>query len=358
MPETYKVAIVGATGAVGIEIIRVLHSHSFPLTGNNGKPYLFASARSAGKIIPTLYGNLTIQEFNLDFIRSAKFDVVFLAVSGSFAQEYARKLASLDEDGHAPLVIDNSSALRMEQDVPLVVPEINSNSIPEGCKLIANPNCTTAIAVMALYPIHSAFTLKKVIMSTYQAASGAGAPGMAELLEGCKEQLTSGDIEQPPVNSVFAYPLPFNVIPHIDTFQSNGYTKEEMKVTWETRKIFNIPDLAVSCTAVRVPTLRAHSEAITIETAQPISPDSARSALKDQPGVVIVDDIDGLKYPMPLTATKREDVEAGRFRQSLVFGDHGLDMFVVGDQILRGAALNAVLIAECVLLKKVKQSGS
>ena len=353
--KTYKVAIVGATGAVGIEILHVLHAHAFPLT--DSAPYVFASARSAGKAISSPYGDLTIQEFNLEQIKADKFDVVFLAVSGSFSKQYARQLASLDADGDAPLVIDNSSALRMDEDVPLVVPEINSNSIPEGCKLIANPNCTTAIAVMALYPIHCVFQIKKVIMSTYQAASGAGAPGMTELIEGCKNQLISDDLEQKPKHEVFAHPLPFNVIPHIDSFQPNGYTKEEMKVTWETRKIFNVPDLAVSCTAVRVPTLRAHSEAITIETAKPITPESARLALKDQPGVLVVDDVSESKYPMPLTATKKEDVEAGRFRQSLVFGENGLDMFVVGDQILRGAALNAVLIAECILLRRVKQSG-
>ena len=368
--KSYKVAIVGATGAVGIEIIRVLHAHAFPLqssiSSDTAAPSLYASARSSGKVIDTPYGGLTIKEFDCKKVKDEGYDIVFLCVSGSFSKKYARELGSLNEDGKAPLVIDNSSAFRLEDDVPLVVPEINSNSIPDGCKLIANPNCTTAIAVMALWPLHCKFKISKIIMSTYQAASGAGAPGMDELVEGCQKLLGEVDeienfscetVKSVTKNTVFAHPLPFNVIPHIDSFQSNGYTKEEMKVTWETQKIFNEPDLRVSCTAVRVPTLRAHSEAITIETVKPITPKLAKDTLETEPGVKVVDCVDELVYPMPLTATKKEDVEVGRFRQSLVFGDQGLDMFVVGDQILRGAALNAVLIAECVFLQRVKQSG-
>ncbi|CAM9698181.1 unnamed protein product, partial [Hapterophycus canaliculatus] len=184
-------------------------------------------------------------------------DFVFLAVGGDFAKEYAEQLT----EGSGPIVIDNSSAWRMDPNVPLVVPEINMEAC-KGKKLIANPNCTTAIALMALYPLHKEFGVKKCIVSTYQAASGAGAPGMSELLDETKKYVTTGEM---PSNKIFAHPLPLNVIPHIDVFQENLYTKEEMKVTWETRKILDVPDMAVSCTSVRIPTLRAHSEAITIE---------------------------------------------------------------------------------------------
>jgi len=242
-------------------------------------------------------------------------------------------------------VIDNSSAFRMKPGVPLVVPEINGDKDPEAL-LISNPNCTTAVGAMALWPLHQKFKLKKVIMATYQAASGAGAEGMAELESGLTAYVKDGKVSPP---EYFAHQLPFNVIPQIDAFQDNGYTKEEMKVVWETQKIFGDKDIACSCTAVRIPTLRAHSEAITIETEQEISPDAAKDVLRTAPGVELIDEPANKKYPMPLTATKKYDVEVGRIRSSLVFQKHGLDFFVSGDQLLRGAALNAVMIAEAKL---------
>lgn len=227
-------------------------------------------------------------------------------------------------------------------DIPLVVPEINGETTKKS-KLIANPNCTTAIGLMALWPLHKLFGLKKIIMSTYQAASGAGQEGMEELQEGTKVWLEGGK----PVNNIFAHPLPFNLIPHIDKFQENGYTKEEMKVVWESRKICGLPDdFPVSCTAVRIPTIRAHSESIIIETERPVDIAQAREALANTPGVKLVDDVSNNQYPMPLTATGQYDVEVGRLRKSLIFGDYGLEFFVSGDQLLRGAALNAVLVAE------------
>ncbi|CAM9333327.1 unnamed protein product [Discosporangium mesarthrocarpum] len=232
----------------------------------------------------------------------------------------------------------------MDPQVPLVVPEINAASA-KGKKLIANPNCTTAIALMALYPLHKEFGVKKCIISTYQAASGAGAPGMTELVEETKKYVTTGEM---PANKIFAHPLPLNVIPHIDAFQENLYTKEEMKVAWETRKIMDKPDMRISCTSVRIPTLRAHSEAITIETEKPVNLDRAREVLAAAPGVKVVDSPSSSQYPMPLTATGEDDVEVGRIRCNEVFGDQGLDFFVCGDQLLRGAALNAVLIAEAL----------
>merc|ERR1719382_297307 len=197
---------------------------------------------------------------------------------------------------------------------------------------------------MALWPLHQKFGLKKVMMSTYQVASGAGAEGMAEVEAGIAAYVNTGECSKP---EVFAHQLPFNVIPQIDSFQENGYTKEEMKVTWELQKIFGLPDdVKVACTAVRVPTLRAHSESITIETEKPVDPDEVRKLLKAAPGVKVVDEPGDLQYPMPLNATGEYDEEVGRIRRSLVFGDHGLEFFVSGDQLLRGAALNAVLIAE------------
>lgn len=196
---------------------------------------------------------------------------------------------------------------------------------------------------MALWPLHQLFGLKKIIMSTYQASSGAGQPGMDELRSGTMAYLNGEKAE----NKVFSHPLPFNVIPHIDKFQENGYTKEEMKVTWESRKICGLADdFPISCTAVRIPTIRAHSESIIVETTKPVDLKSARKALAQAPGVKLVDDIEKLEYPMPLTASGQYDVEVGRLRKSLIFGDHGLELFVSGDQLLRGAALNAVLVAE------------
>ena len=328
-----KIGVVGVTGAVGKEIIDVLGNRKFPVSDL----VLFASARSAGKSVETPFGAKTIEEFSLESARSC--DVVFLAVSGDFALEWVDKIS--ENDG--PLVIDNSSAFRYDDSVPLVVPEINADVARKSKRrVVANPNCTTAIALMALAPIHNKFGIKKCIMSTYQAASGAGQPGMEELEQGCAAMATGGKAE----NKVFAHPLPFNVIPHIDKFLEDDYTKEERKVTWETRKIMDLPDLPVSCTCVRIPTLRAHAEAITIETEKPIDMELAFKVLGDSPGLQLTDDVSKNLYPMPLTASTKYDVEVGRVRKNDVFGDNGLDIFVCGDQLLRGAALNAVIIAE------------
>lgn len=334
----YKVGVVGATGAVGVEMVRCLAHISFPVS----ELALYASARSAGKTLETEYGPIVIQEFSVEAARSCKF--VFLAVSGDFAKEHAKAMGN---DG-GPFVIDNSSAFRYDDDIPLVIPEINSLVLSKDSKLVANPNCTTAIAAVALYPLHKEFVIKKMVMSTYQAASGAGAEGMDELIEGSKRILDGGDA---PANA-FAYPLAFNLIPHIDKFQPNGYTKEEMKVTWETLKIFGAKaeDMKISCTAVRVPIKRAHSEAITLETEKPVTPEAARKILSTAAGCRLVDDVECAKpvYPMPMNATSDYDIEVGRVRPTLVF-DNGLDLFVSGDQLLRGAAWNAVLIGKELL---------
>jgi len=333
------VGVVGATGAVGEEMVQVLNDRKFPLT----ELRLFASERSAGKTVSTPYGEKQVISFSVAAAQEC--DFVLMAVSGGFSTEFSPQIIANGKT----IVIDNSSAFRYKDDIPLVVPEVNASAMKDKL-LIANPNCTTAIAAMALWPLHQQFKLRKVIVSTYQAASGAGAAGMTELLDGTKKQLADEEVKP----EVFAHALPFNVIPHIDSFQENGYTKEEMKVVWETQKIFGSKDIACSCTAVRIPTLRAHSEAITIETEKDVTPDQARKILEGAPGVEVVDDPAGKKYPMPLNATKKYDVEVGRIRSSLVFGARGLDLFVSGDQLLRGAALNAVMIAEA----KVAERGS
>merc|ERR1719401_657908 len=301
---------------------------------------LFAK-RTAGTVIKTKWGDVTVEPFSVEAAQEC--EIILMAVSGDFSKEFAKQICGGPRDTS---VIDNSSAWRLDDDVPLVVPEINGGR-NSAAPLVANPNCTTAIGAMALWPLHMRYGLKKVIMSTYQAASGAGAEGMAELESGIESWVKEGSVPKP---EVFAHQLPFNVIPQIDSFQENGYTKEEMKVTWELQKIFGLPDdVKVSCTAVRVPTLRAHSESITIETEKPINPDDVRAMLKTSPGVKVVDEPGDLQYPMPLNATGEYDVEVGRIRRSLVFGDNGLEFFVSGDQLLRGAALNAVLIAENVV---------
>lgn len=326
-----RVGVIGATGAVGQELVEVLGRRRFPVT----ELKLFASPRSAGTKVTTPFGDVTIEAFSFEAARTL--DLALLAVSGDFAKQHARALAA---EGVA--VVDNSSALRLEADVPLVVPEVNADAIGDA-RLIANPNCTTAILVVALEPIRQAFGLRRVIVSTYQAASGAGAEGMAELERETRRVLVEG---KPAQNEVFAHPLAFNVIPQIDSFQPNGYTREEMKVAWESRKIMGLPDLPVSCTAVRIPTYRVHAEAVTIETERPVTPEAARAVLAKAAGVKLVDEPGLQRYPMPLTATGQDDVEAGRIRANPVFGEYGLDLFLCGDQLLKGAALNAVQIAE------------
>jgi len=329
------VGIVGSSGAVGKEMLTCLEARKFPTE----RTRLFAR-RAAGETVKTnVFGDIVVEPFSVEAAQEC--DVVLMAVSGDFSKEFSHKIMGGPK---STKVIDNSSAFRMDKDVPLMIPEINGSNTSLQSGLIANPNCTTAIGAMALWPLHQKYKLKKVLMSTYQSASGAGAEGMQELEDGHAAYVKEGAVSKP---EFFAHQLPFNVIPQIDAFQENGYTKEEMKVTWELKKIFGLSDdVKVACTAVRVPTLRAHSESITIETEHPIDPDEAREVLRKAEGVEVVDDPATLSYPMPLNASGKDDVQVGRIRQSLVFGKHGLEFFVSGDQLLRGAALNAVLIAE------------
>ncbi|WP_457633267.1 aspartate-semialdehyde dehydrogenase [Oceanithermus desulfurans] len=327
-----RVAIVGATGAVGQELIKVLEERDFPVD----ELRLYASPRSAGKTL-TFRGEAHTVEVTPEGPIPA--DVVLASAGGGVS----KKLAPL-WSGEGAVVVDNSSAWRYDPGVPLVIPEINPEAARAHKGIIANPNCTTAILAVALWPLHQAFGATHVVVSTYQATSGAGAEGMRELLEETRNHLEG----RPVGHQVFQHPIPFNVIPHIDAFQDNGYTREEMKVVWETRKIFGEPEMKISCTAVRIPTLRAHSEAATVLFERPVTPEAARAVLEAAPGVEVVDDPERNRYPLPLTATGKWDVEVGRIRSNLAF-DNALDFFVSGDQLLKGAALNAVQIAELLL---------
>ncbi|EER02470.1 Aspartate-semialdehyde dehydrogenase, putative [Perkinsus marinus ATCC 50983] len=329
-----SICVVGATGAVGKCMIQCLADVHIPVK----RLALYASKRSAGTTITTSWGDVEVQEFSLSTVIQEAFTVALLAVSGTFAQEVAPKLAEA-----GIVVVDNSSAFRYDNSVPLVIPEINPQAMRGTSMLIANPNCTTAIAAMVLWPLHKAFQIRRIIMSTYQAASGGGDAALEEL----ETQLCDYGTRPLKTPTVFPHQLLGNVIPRIDSVQSNGYTKEEMKVVWETRKIFDQPDLLISCTAVRVATTRAHAESITIEFENTIDINKATDALKAAPMVVVEDDPQNDVYPTPLNCTSKFEVSVGRIRESIAFPQgKSIELFVCGDQLLRGAALNAVLIVK------------
>ncbi len=327
-----RVGIFGATGMVGREILSVLEKTEFPVS----KLRLFASEKSEGKVLSTYKGEIAIE--NANSVDYNEFDIVFWAIGGGWPKKNLEKL-----NNSKCVAIDNSSTFRYDKDVPLVVPLINADSIRDS-NLIANPNCTTAIAIIPLKVIGDKYGLKKVIISTYQATSGAGILGMRELEEETKNALQGKDVK----NEAFVHPIVFNVIPHIDRFEENEYTREEMKVVWETRKILGDSSLDISCTCVRIPTLRAHSESIVVETQKEVDINELRELIRNTKGLELVDDIENNRYPMPVSATKKYDVEVGRLRHNLVFGKNSVEFFVCGDQILRGAALNAVEIARVV----------
>ncbi len=330
-----NVAIVGASGAVGQEFLRVLDEQDFPID----ELTLFGSSRSAGRKYTFRGKEYTVKELchNDDF---KGIDIAFVSAGGGTSIEFADTITK-----HGTLMIDNSSAFRMEKDVPLVVPEVNGEDAFNAPRnIIANPNCTTIQMVVALRPINDISKIRKVHVATYQAASGAGAAAMDELVEQYA-QLARG--EEATVNK-FAYQLAYNLIPHVDVFTDNGYTKEEMKMFNETKKIMHEPDLDVSAMCVRVPVMRAHSEAIWIETERPISVEEAREAFAAGEGIVVVDVPAEKKYPMPLFVAGKDPVFVGRIRKDLC-NECGLSFWVVGDQIKKGAALNAVQIAQYML---------
>ncbi|NDV47303.1 aspartate-semialdehyde dehydrogenase [Paludibacter sp. 221] len=332
-----KVAIVGASGAVGQEFLRVLAERNFPLT----ELVLFGSSRSAGTVYEYLGKKITVKELKHgdDF---KGMDIVFTSAGAGTSKEFAEDITKF-----GAVMIDNSSAFRMDDDVPLVVPEVNAadaKNRPRG--IIANPNCTTIQMVVALQPIEELSHIKRVHVSTYQAASGAGAAAMDEL-ENQYKQIVNGEevtIEK------FAYQLAYNLIPQVDVFTENGYTKEEMKMFNETRKIMH-SDIAVSATCVRVPALRAHSESIWVETEKPISIEEARQAFEKAEGIEVIDSPAEKKYPMPLFLSGKDPVHVGRIRKDLA-NPNGLTFWCVSDQIKKGAALNAVQIAEYLIAEK------
>lgn len=331
-----KIAIVGASGAVGQEFLKVLDDLNFPAD----ELLLFGSSRSAGCQYPFRGEQVTVKELrdNDDF---RDVDFAFVSAGGDVSRNFAPVITR-----HGTLMIDNSSAFRMDQDVPLVVPEANGDDALNAPRhIIANPNCTTAIMMVALKPLYDLSRVRRVHVATYQAASGAGAAGISEL-EAQHQALANGQpIAQP---KKFAYQLAYNLIPHIDVFQDNDYTKEEIKMFNETRKILHDPEIAVSATCVRVPAIRAHSEAVWAETEQPVTVQQAREAFEKAPGLVVVDNPAEKQYPMPLMAAGTDPVMVGRLRKDLA-NDNALTFFLAGDQIRKGAALNAVQIAQYIL---------
>lgn len=332
MANGYNVAVAGATGAVGVEMIKTLEKRNFPV--KNLK--LLASARSAGKTLKFKGEDVMIEEMTEASFRGV--DIALFSAGGDISRAFRPAVVSA-----GAVMIDNSSAFRMDEDVPLVVPEVNPEDIKWNKGVIANPNCTTAIMLVAVAPLHRAKKLRRLVAATYQAASGAGAKGMAELILQTRQVLD----DQPIAPQAFAHRIAFNLIPHIDSFQDNGYTKEELKMVNESRKMLHLPELKVSCTCVRIPALRAHSEALNLEFEEEITPEEAREILRRSPGVQLADDPQNKVYPMPVDATEKYDVLVGRIRQDISRDDkRGLDIFVSGDQLLKGAALNAVQIAE------------
>ena len=333
--SNYSVAVAGATGAVGVEMVQVLEQRNFPV----GKLKLLASSRSVGKTMKFRGADIAVEELRQDSFKGV--DIALFSAGASISREFRKSVVDA-----GAVMIDNSSAFRMEADVPLVVPEVNPEDVAKHHGVIANPNCSTIIMLVAVAPLHRAFGLKRLVASTYQATSGAGAKGMDEMIVQTRQVLDG----EPIAPSVFAHRIAFNLLPHIDVFQENGYTKEELKMLNESRKMLHADDLMVTCTCVRVPVVRAHSVSLNLEFAVPATPAMAREALASAPGVKLVDDPAAKRYPMPVDASGQGDVLVGRIRQDISRNDgRGLDLFISGDQVLKGAALNAVQIAEILV---------
>ena len=333
MSQSYRVAILGATGAVGTELLQLLAERQFPLA----ELRVLASERSAGKRVA--FGDETLTVEAVGDRAFDNIDIVLASAGGSRSKQWASTAKAA-----GAVVIDNSSAFRMDPTVPLVVPEINPDAAANHEGLIANPNCTTILMGVAVYPLHQVHPIQRIIAATYQSASGAGAMAMEEVKVQTQAIL---DGKTPPTNS-FPYPLAFNLFPHNTPLNEAGYCEEEMKMVNETRKIFGVPDLRVSATCIRVPVLRAHSEAINLEFDQPFSPHEAKEILQSAPGVRVVEDWQANYFPMPIDASGIDPVLVGRIRQDL---SHpcGLELWLSGDQVRKGAALNAVQIAELLV---------
>jgi aspartate-semialdehyde dehydrogenase len=333
MNRNPHVAVVGATGAVGVEMIKTLEKRKFPAC----QATLLASARSVGKKLKFRGEEITIKELTKDSFKGI--DIALFSAGGGISKEFAPIAAMA-----GCVVVDNSSAFRMEDSAPLVIPEINASDVKWHKGIIANPNCTTAITLMALYPLHKAFTVKRIFASSYQAVSGAGAKAIEEL----KRQVGEIVAGKPATKEAFPHQIAFNVLPQVDSFLPSGYTREEMKMENEGRKIMHHPAFRASVTCVRVPVYRSHSIAVSAEFEKPVSVEAARAVLKKAPGLDLVDEPENKKYPMPLFTSEKYNCEVGRIRMDCAL-DNGLCFWVSGDQLLKGAALNAVQIAEELL---------
>ena len=325
-----NIAVVGATGAVGVEILRVLERRSFPVASLK----LLASKRSVGKTLEFKGKQHVVEELAADAFKGV--DIAFFSAGATRSREFIPAAKSA-----GAVVIDNSSAFRMDPNTPLVVPEVNPGDLRRHKGVIANPSCTAAILAVAVWPIHQAVGIRRIVVSTYQSASGAGAAAMQELEDQAHEFAEGKEI----THSVFPHQIAFNVFSHNTKVAENGYNEEENKVVEETRKMFHALDLPIVPTCIRVPVLRAHSESIVLELEAPMSPEEARAILARAPGVKIVDDPAANHFPMPLEASGDLDVHVGRIRRDLS-NPNGLALFVAGDQLLKGAAWNAVQIAE------------
>jgi aspartate-semialdehyde dehydrogenase len=339
----YHIAVVGATGAAGTELLRVLERRNFPVASLR----VIGSARSAGKSIrfreePIPVEKLGDQSFD-------KIDIAFFSAGGDVSRNYVPIACQSDA-----IVIDKSSAFRMDPHVPLVIPEINAEDVRQNRGIIANPNCTTTVMLMALHPLHHVFGVRRVFATSFQAVSGSGTRGVEELRRQIREAQDQESVPVPgsatPATAadqatVYPHPIAFNLLPHIDSFLESGYTKEEAKMQDETRKIMHLPELRVSVTCVRVPVYRAHSVAVSAEFERPVSIEEAREVLAKAPGLELVDEPQSNRYPMPLSVAGKDNCQVGRVRLDCAF-ENGLSFWVSGDQLLKGAALNAVQIAE------------
>lgn len=330
--KKYNVAIVGATGAVGHELLKILAEREFPVNDL----LLLASARSEGKKISWQGAEYTVHEAKPESFEGV--DLVLFA-GGSISKTLAPEAVK-----RGAVCIDNSSTFRYDPEVPLVVPEVNPEDVRWHKGIIANPNCSTIQMVVALKPLYDAFGIKRVVVATYQAVSGAGKEGLDELANQLKAYAAGEELSI----ETFQHQILLNVIPHIDVFQDNDYTKEEMKMTWETQKMLHNENIALSATAVRVPVFRSHAEAVHIETEKPVTAEQAREVLAKAPGVIIQDDPAKNLYPMPLYSSDTDEVYVGRIRKDIAV-ENGLSLFVVADQIRKGAATNAVQIAQLLV---------
>ncbi|MDK0707957.1 aspartate-semialdehyde dehydrogenase [Clostridium perfringens] len=324
----YNVAIVGATGNVGRKFLEILEERNFPVK----ELYLFASKRSAGKTLKFKGEDVLVEELCEANIENKKIDFALFSAGGSVSLEFAPIFAK-----HGAVVIDNSSAWRMDKEVPLVVPEVNPEDIKWHKGIIANPNCSTIQAMVALKPLYDKYGIKRIVYSTYQAVSGAGIQGILDLQEGTTKK--------------FPYPILGNVIPHIDVFLDNGYTKEEIKMIEETKKILHDDNLRITATTVRVPVLNAHSESINVELNSEFELENVIDLFNSSKGIIVHDDVENLKYPTPLELSGKDEVFVGRIRRDFSL-DNGLNLWVVADNIRKGAALNAIQIAEILINEK------